>query len=336
MNKKDIFNKLKNLDIPKDKYIIISGASLVVQGIKEETNDIDISCSKEYYDKLSWPIKKSSNGKEIKYNDVFEIGYNYYNKDNMVIINDYQFMNLESCLDFKKELNRPKDKKMITKLDLLLGKDDNYRYERKLNNNGIKLIAGVDEVGRGPLVGPVVAAACILPVNYHLEGLTDSKKLSEKKRNEYYEIIKKDAISYGIGVIDNKKIDEVNIYEASKLAMLKAIDNLKVKPDHLLIDAMKLDIDIPQTSIIKGDYLSQSIAAASVIAKVERDNMMYELDKLFPEYEFAKHKGYPTKKHIENINKFGLLSNYRFTYKPICDLIDKEVREVDKNEIINK
>ena len=335
VNKDEVINKLNNLKLDKDKFIVISGASLVVQGIIDETKNIDLSCSKEYYDSINWPTKLTKFGNEIKYYDVFEIGYNFYDESNIIFENDYKFMNLELCLKLKKILNRAKDKKIITKLDLLLGESDNYRYERELNKTGVSLIAGVDEVGRGPLVGPVVAAACILPVDYHLDGLTDSKKLSEKKRNEYFNIIKKDAISFGIGIIDAKKIDEVNIYEASKLAMLEAIKKLDIKPEHLLIDAMKLDIDIPQTSIIKGDFLSQSIAAASVLAKVTRDEMMYELDKKYPEYQFASHKGYPTKKHIENIKKYGLLSNYRFTYKPICDLIDKEVREVDNNEVIN-
>ena len=199
---------------------------------------------------------------------------------------------------------------------------DNLKYEKELYNENISLIAGVDEVGRGPLIGPVVAAAVILPKNYKLEGLTDSKKLSEKKRNEFFNIINKDAISIGIGIIDEKKIDEINIYEATKLAMYKAINKLDIKPEHILIDAMKLELDIPSTSIIKGDLLSQSIAAASVIAKVTRDSMMYELDKKYPMYGFASHKGYPTKKHIDAINKYGIINGYRKTYKPIKDLIE--------------
>ena len=198
-------------------------------------------------------------------------------------------------------------------------KEDNdlLKYEKELYDKNIKLIAGVDEVGRGPLVGPVVAAAVILPVNYHLEGLNDSKKLSEKKRNELYPMIIRDAISYGIGLIDSKKIDEVNIYEASRLAMYDAIKNLKVKPEHILVDAMPLYLDIPSTSIIHGDALSASIAAASIVAKVTRDNMMYELDKKYPNYGFAKHKGYPTKSHLEVLSKYGPLDNYRFTYGPV-------------------
>ncbi|HOP65752.1 MAG TPA: ribonuclease HII [Bacilli bacterium] len=202
-------------------------------------------------------------------------------------------------------------------------KIDNQKYEKELYQKGITLIAGVDEVGRGPLVGPVVACAIILPKDYCLEGLTDSKKLSEKKRNIFYEQLKKDALSIGIGIIDAKKIDKVNIYEASKLAMKKALANLSIKPEHVLIDAMKLDVDISSTSIIKGDMLSISISAASVVAKVTRDAMMYELDKKYPLYGFGRHKGYPTKEHIENVKKYGVLSNYRFTYKPISDLIKK-------------
>lgn len=201
-----------------------------------------------------------------------------------------------------------------------LGEDemDLLAYEKKLYDQGITLIAGVDEVGRGPLVGPVVAAAVILPVNYTLTGLNDSKKLSEKKRNTFYKILQKDAVAIGIGIVDSKVIDEINIYEASKLAMKKAISDLKVKPQHILVDAMPLDLDINSTSIIHGDALSESIAAASVIAKVTRDKMMYDLDLKYKEYGFAKHKGYPTKQHLEAIEKYGVLDNYRFSYKPVA------------------
>ena len=204
--------------------------------------------------------------------------------------------------------------------------DDLYSYERELINQGISLIAGVDEVGRGPLVGPVVTSAVILPLNYKLEGLTDSKKLTEKKRDMFYDIIMHDAISIGIGIIDAKIIDEVNIYEATKLAMKEAIDKLDVKPEHVLIDAMPLDIDIPHTSIIKGDAKSLSIAAASVIAKVTRDRMMYELDKKYPMYNYKKNKGYPTKEHIEMINKYGLIDGYRLTYGPVKEYLEKNIK----------
>lgn len=201
-------------------------------------------------------------------------------------------------------------------------KVDLYQYEKELWKNGINLIAGMDEVGRGPLIGPVVTACVILPKDFVLEGLTDSKKLSEKKREEFYDYIMEHAISVGIGMMDNKVIDEVNIYEATKLAMYQAVEKSKVKPEHVLIDAMKLDkLEMPSTSIIKGDAKSISIAAASVIAKVTRDRMMIELDKKYPMYGFKSHKGYPTKKHIEAIKEYGLIDGYRKTFKPISEMV---------------
>ena len=201
---------------------------------------------------------------------------------------------------------------------------DLLAYEKKLYKENITLIAGVDEVGRGPLVGPVVAAAVILPKNYKLEGLDDSKKLTEKKREKLFPIIMNDAIAVGIGEVSAKEIDEINIYEASRKAMMKAIDNLSVKPEYILVDAMPLFTSIPHDAIIHGDALSLSIAAASVIAKVTRDNMMIELDKKYPQYGFKKHKGYPTKLHLECLKKYGPLENYRFTYGPVRDLIIKD------------
>lgn len=202
-------------------------------------------------------------------------------------------------------------------------KNDLYEYENKLYNLGINNIGGVDEVGRGPLIGPVVAACVVLPKGFVLEGLTDSKKLSEKKRELFYDYIVKNSI-YGIGIIDADIIDEVNIYEATKLAMLEAIKNVReqVSLEHVLIDAMPLDLDIDTTSIIKGDAKSISIAAASVVAKVTRDRMMYELDDLYPNYGFKSHKGYPTKKHIEAINKYGLIPGYRKTYGPVKEILN--------------
>lgn len=202
-------------------------------------------------------------------------------------------------------------------------KIDNRKYERELMSQGVKIIAGVDEVGRGPLIGPVVACCCVLKEGFNLEGLTDSKKLSEKKRNEFYDYLIKNTI-YGLGIIGPDIIDEVNIYEATKLAMIEAINNVKkqIKIEHVLIDAMPLDIDIPTTSIIKGDLKSITISAASVIAKVTRDNMMIELDKKYPMYGYKQHKGYPTKKHIEAINKYGLIEGYRKTYGPVKKIIE--------------
>lgn len=205
-------------------------------------------------------------------------------------------------------------------------KVDLYKYEKELWGNGINYIAGVDEVGRGPLIGPVVTACVILPKDFILEGLTDSKKLTEKKRDEYYDYIMEHALSVSVGMMDEKVIDEVNIYEATKLAMYQAINNSSITPEHVLIDAMKLEeLEIPSTSIIKGDAKSISIAAASVIAKVTRDRMMIELDQKYPMYGFKSHKGYPTKKHVEAIEKYGLIDGYRKTFKPISEMVDKRL-----------
>lgn len=195
-------------------------------------------------------------------------------------------------------------------------------YENELYKKGIELIAGVDEVGRGPLIGPVVTAAVILPKDFYDERINDSKKITEKNREKLYNIIKENAISIGIGISDENIIDEINILQATKRAMKEAINNLHIKPQHVLIDAVKLDIDIPCTSIIKGDAKSQSIAAASIIAKVTRDKMMYELDKVHPEYEFAKNKGYGTKKHIEAVYKYGVLKEHRKTFEPIASILN--------------
>lgn len=210
---------------------------------------------------------------------------------------------------------------MIMKSNLL-------KFERELYKNNITLIAGVDEAGRGPLVGPVVAAACILPKNYKLEGLNDSKQLSEKKREEFYHILQKEALSIGVGIVSAQEIDELNILEASRKAMYIALDNLDITPEYILSDAMSLnDIDIPSRPIIHGDALSLSIAAASVIAKVTRDHIMIEMDKLHPEYNLRKHKGYPTKEHLALIEKYGIFEEYRKTFKPV-----KKILEVKKYE----
>lgn len=199
-----------------------------------------------------------------------------------------------------------------------------YEYENELYDKGIKYIGGVDEVGRGPLIGPVVASCVVLPKDFVLEGLTDSKKLSEKKRNLFYDYIINNCVAYGIGIVSPEEIDEINIYEASRKAMIIAINKVreKINLEHVLIDAMPINLDIPTTSIIKGDAKSISIAAASVIAKVTRDSMMYELDEKYPMYGFASHKGYPTKKHIEAIHKYGLIDGYRKSYGPVKEVLD--------------
>ena len=208
-------------------------------------------------------------------------------------------------------------------------KFDLYKYEKELYEKGIKYIGGVDEVGRGPLIGPVVTACVVLPKNFELKGLTDSKQLSEKKRNEFYKYIKEHALACEVGIIGPETIDEVNIYKATKLGMKEAINKVKEKInlEHVLIDAMPLELDIPTTSIIKGDAKSISIAAASVIAKVTRDEMMYELDTKYPQYGFKNHKGYATKKHIEALNKYGLIEGYRKTYGPVKKIIEEEKNE---------
>lgn len=200
---------------------------------------------------------------------------------------------------------------------------DLYLYEKELYKAGIKYIGGVDEVGRGPLYGPVVASCVVLPLGFELEGLDDSKKLTEKKRNLFYPYIIKHALAYGIGIIEPDEIDKINIYQASKKAMLEAIRQVReqIPLEHVLIDAMPLEIDIKTTSIIKGDSKSISIAAASVVAKVIRDQMMHDLDKTYPLYGFGRHKGYPTKKHIEAINQHGLIDGYRLSYGPIINYL---------------
>ena len=199
-----------------------------------------------------------------------------------------------------------------------------WLYEKELFKDGIEFIGGVDEVGRGPLIGNLVAACCVLPKDFKLDGLNDSKKLSEKKRDEYYDYIIENCIAYGIGKVSPKEIDEINIYEASRKAMMIAISEVRkqINLEYVLVDAMPLpDLDIPHIPIIKGDAKSISIAAASVIAKVTRDREMYELDEKYPMYELKKHKGYPTKKHIEAINKYGLIDGYRKSYGPVKDVL---------------
>ena len=182
---------------------------------------------------------------------------------------------------------------------------DLWQYEKELYKKGITIIGGTDEAGRGPLFGPVVAACVVLPPNFTLEGLTDSKKLSEKKRNIFYKYIIENSLAAEVGIVSAKQIDKINIYNASKKAMIIAIEKVKKKInlEYVLSDAMPIELDIPVIPIIKGDAKSITIAAASVVAKVTRDNMLYEIDKKHPEYGFKNHKGYPTKKHLEAIEK---------------------------------
>ena len=195
-------------------------------------------------------------------------------------------------------------------------------YEKELYTQGIQLIAGVDEVGRGPLAGPVVAAAVILPEDCKISGLNDSKKIPKSKHKEIYEAVLQNAVAIGIGIKDNHVIDQVNIYEATKLAMMEAIGQLEPQPQHLLIDAMKLDLPIPQTSIIKGDANSLSIAAASIVAKVTRDQMMEEFDREYPGYDFAQNAGYGTVKHLAGLDKLGVTPIHRRSFEPIKSMCE--------------
>lgn len=201
-------------------------------------------------------------------------------------------------------------------------------YEEKLYSEGYNYIGGCDEAGRGPLVGPVVAGCVVFPKGYKNDLINDSKKLTEKKREELYDIIIKDALAVGVGIVSAKEIDEINILEASRKAMITAYEeaNKKVNIDYLLTDAMKIStLDIPVLDIIKGDAKSVTIAASSIIAKVTRDRILYELDSKYPEYEFAKHKGYPTKRHLELLEKYGVFDEYRMTYKPVKNIVDRGI-----------
>lgn len=195
-------------------------------------------------------------------------------------------------------------------------------YEKECYALGMELIAGVDEVGRGPLAGPVVAAAVILPKACKIPGLNDSKKIPKSKHKEIYEAVLQNAIAIGIGVKDNHVIDQVNIYEATKLAMMEAIGQLGPQPQHLLIDAMKLDLPISQTSIIKGDANSLSIAAASIVAKVTRDQMMEEFDREYPGYDFAQNAGYGTAKHLAGLDKLGVTPIHRRSFEPVKSMCE--------------
>ena len=285
MKKKEVFLKLDELNLDKKEYIIIGDTALVCLGLKKEVDEIE---------------------------------YIKDNKKDYIEVHGYRFEALEDLL--KKET----DKSIIKKIQLKIDLEDTYKNERELHKEGYKLIGGVDEVGRGPLVGPVVTACVILPEKFNLDGLTDSKKLTEKKRDYFFEEIKKQAISYGIGIVDEKRIDEINIYEATKEAMIEAINNCNIKPDYVLTDAMKLDIDIPVRPIIKGDLRSITISAASVLAKVTRDRMMYELDKKYPMYDFKNNVGYPTKKHLEAIEKYGIIDEHRKSYGPVKEYLENK------------
>ncbi|WP_113929876.1 ribonuclease HII [Bacillus sp. P14.5] len=196
-------------------------------------------------------------------------------------------------------------------------------FENELKFKGFQYIAGIDEVGRGPLAGPVVAAAVILPLDFRLLGINDSKKLSERQRNSFYELITEKAIAWGTGIISSEEIDRLNIYQASKKAMITAVNGLGVNPDHLLIDAMELGTPFPEISLVKGDARSISIAAASIVAKVTRDRMMEKYAQDYPGYGFRKNMGYGTKEHLEGLNQHGPCPIHRSSFAPVKELMLK-------------
>ncbi len=194
-----------------------------------------------------------------------------------------------------------------------------FEFDKDFYNKGLSFVSGIDEAGRGPLAGPVVAAAVILPKDIFIDGVNDSKKLTPKKRNLLFEEIKQSAVSYGIGIVESKTIDEINILQATFFAMKKALEQLSVTPDLLLIDGNHKipDLKYNQQAIVSGDAKSACIACASILAKVTRDNMMLEYAKQYPQYNFEKHKGYGTKAHIEAIVKFGPCPIHRMTFAPL-------------------
>lgn len=200
-------------------------------------------------------------------------------------------------------------------------------YQNQFYSDEVKLIVGVDEAGRGPLAGPVVAAAVIFARAYNNKEINDSKQLSAKKREKLFDEIYQNAIAVGVGIVDAAKIDEINIYEATKVAMKEAINNLKHDYDLILTDAMKLNgLGKPVIDIIKGDAKALPIAAASIIAKVTRDKLMNELDNKYPNYGFKKHKGYGTKLHLDALDKYGPIKGiHRFSYKPVYKSLHKEI-----------
>ncbi len=199
-----------------------------------------------------------------------------------------------------------------------------YKYEQELINKGVHLIAGCDEAGRGSLAGPIVVAACILPLHYTNELINDSKKMNEKNRNITFKQIKENAIAYNIQILNSYEVDKLNPKQASRVGMSRALKALNIQPEHVLIDFETIEIDIDQQNIIRGDTLSISIAAASILAKVTRDKIMVNYSKKYPKYSFESHKGYGTKKHLMALQKFGITPIHRKSYAPIKQIMDKQ------------
>ncbi|UOQ93204.1 ribonuclease HII [Halobacillus shinanisalinarum] len=238
-----------------------------------------------------------------------------------------QFSNAE--LELLREDKRKGVHKLLKQYDVMQQRKKELKkqyermlsFEKKAKSSGKILIAGIDEAGRGPLAGPVVAAAVILPPTFYLEGLYDSKQLSLQKREQFFEAIKQQA-DYGVGIVTNDEIDKWNIYQATKLAMRRAVNQLSEAPDHLLIDAMRLEnVPFTQESIVKGDQRSVSIAAASIMAKVTRDRMMKEISQHYPTYGFASNQGYGTPMHLQALNTYGPTPYHRKSFAPVKDII---------------
>ena len=223
--------------------------------------------------------------------------------------------------------SRPRDTASGSTDDLFDLESDPHSFERNARSSGYARIAGLDEAGRGPLAGQVVAAAVVLPPELFIPGVTDSKQVPEQERERLYDVIRGQALCFGIGIVDERTIDEVNIYQATIIAMERAIEALSPQPDYLLLDAMTLPrIAIPQKSLIKGDCRSHSIAAASILAKVTRDRLMRDLHRKFPHYNFEKHKGYGTKEHLALIQKFGPCDAHRRSFNPVAAMLKEAGR----------
>ena len=202
---------------------------------------------------------------------------------------------------------------------------ERLKYEKAAYQQGKKVIIGLDEAGRGPMAGPLVVGAVIFDKNYYNEDIDDSKKLTEKKREALYDVIIHDALAYQIEIIDVEEVDRLNVYQASKIGMLRAIEHISLQPDFALTDAMPLGDAIDHQAIIKGDHLSMTIGAASILAKVTRDRIMKDYDVMYPQYGFAKHKGYPTKQHKEALLHYGVTPIHRRSFQPVIDVLNEQL-----------
>ncbi|MFQ7318092.1 MAG: ribonuclease HII [Massilimicrobiota timonensis] len=210
---------------------------------------------------------------------------------------------------------------------------ERLKFEQQAYDLGKKYIVGLDEAGRGPMAGPLVVGAVIFPQGYYNDKINDSKKLTEKKREELYQIIIQEALAYQIEIIDVAGVDRLNVYQASKKGMIDAIDHLSIRPDYALTDAMPLGDVIEHQAIVKGDAKSLSIGAASILAKVTRDHIMNDYAKIYPEYGFEKHKGYPTKQHKEALKAYGVTPIHRRSFQPVIDVLNQQMSLFDDDNM---